>query len=354
VPSCGARQMPQNRHFQQVDMASRSDILIFLYTNAFFITCHHLLPFWIAVFAFAGAFLAWKGFLTLQVTGYICVILFLEWLLPLPKAPHFNEAYCCAMSMEAGMIGYCEGEVKQKGKLQRGKNYLFGIYPHGLWPVGHHLLWPHLMSKYEIAPITTTVSTLAFWIPFLRRHFHAHNMIGTSREEMMWAMRQKHPYNVTFHFPGGLPEMFYGSDHEQIVLRKRKGFIRFAMQAGCSLVPSYCFGTNQQYRRLAKPGGIFETMSSFLEVSIIPWIDRFGIPFGFMPMRQKILVAVGEPLEVEQVLSPTREQVDAVHAKFCESLRVLFDEHKGSVGWQDKQLYFEDELPSSDVKTKPD
>lgn len=335
-------------------MPNRSDLLIFLYTNAFFINGYQLLPFWISAILGAVGVLALQGFITLKVGGYILIAIFLDWLWPLPKLPHFHEAYCCAMSLEAGMLGYCKGEVKQKARLRRDKNYLFGIYPHGLWPMGSHLLWPHLLSKYEIAPITTMGSTLPMWIPFFRRHFHAHNMIGSSRDEMMWAMRQKHPFNVTFHFPGGPEEMFYGSEHEQIILKKRKGFIRFAMQAGCSLVPSYCFGTNQQYRRLAQAGGTFEAISSFLEVSIIPWIDRFGIPFGFVPTRQKMLIAVGEPLEVEQVLSPTREQVDAMHAKFCESLRALFDEHKVSIGWQDKQLYFEDELPSPEVKAKPD
>jgi len=145
--------------------------------------------------------------------------------------------------------------------------------------------------------------------------------------------------------PGGIAEMFYGVSREQIILRKRKGFVKYAMMNGCHLVPAYGFGTNQQFHTLVEAGGMLAKLSSILRISITPWVDRFWIPFGFVPSRHKVLVAVGKPIPVEKVEKPTDAEVDALHTKYCDSLRALFNEHKASVGWQDKQLYFEDEKP---------
>jgi len=48
--------------------------------------------------------------------------------------------------------------------------------------------------------------------------------------------------------------------------------------------------------------------------------------------------AIGEPLEVEKNLSPSPEQVDAVHARFCAALEDVFERWKGVYGWAGKRL----------------
>lgn len=48
--------------------------------------------------------------------------------------------------------------------------------------------------------------------------------------------------------------------------------------------------------------------------------------------------AVGKPLYVEKNLSPSPEQVNAVHDRFCEALMAVFDRWKAEYGWGDKQL----------------
>lgn len=48
--------------------------------------------------------------------------------------------------------------------------------------------------------------------------------------------------------------------------------------------------------------------------------------------------AVGKPLDVEKNLSPSPEQVNAVHERFCEALVDVFDRWKADYGWGDKKL----------------
>lgn len=50
------------------------------------------------------------------------------------------------------------------------------------------------------------------------------------------------------------------------------------------------------------------------------------------------MFAMGEPLEVERNLAPSPEEVDAVHARFCQALTEVFDRHKAEYGWGEKSL----------------
>jgi len=96
-----------------------------------------------------------------------------------------------------------------------------------------------------------------------------------------------------------------------------------------------------------------------MQVSLTPWFDRLGIPFSSTACKYPLLVAVGKPIDVEKTPGePTEAQVDKLHTKFCGALRELFDRHKhdpifDSVGgWSEKQLYFENEIPGTEMPRK--
>lgn len=54
----------------------------------------------------------------------------------------------------------------------------------------------------------------------------------------------------------------------------------------------------------------------------------------------KTTVVFGNPLsfEMNETGNPTRHEVDAAHKHFCGALRSLFDEHKTTLGYGDRQL----------------
>mmetsp|Transcript_70621 Transcript_70621/g.169220 ORF Transcript_70621/g.169220 Transcript_70621/m.169220 type:complete len:332 (-) Transcript_70621:159-1154(-) len=320
-------------------MPSAQD-LKFLAGNFVFLS-GYFVPLWIPT----GIYLAWSGWIPWYVGAVFLVLVVLETVIPLPKRPHFNHSYCRHTGFEQGMKSYCQGELRIAVPFEKDKNYLIGLAPHGLWSMCYHLLWPQMIDRFGITPMFVGADIL-LKIPFLKRHFTAYGLIGASRKDLLWAMEQPHPFNVLCMVPGGIAEMFYGISREQIILRKRKGFVKLALQKGAYLVPAYGFGTNQQFHRLVEAGGFMAKVSSALKLSATPWVDRFYIPFGPIPTRHKIIMAVGAPIPVEKVEDPTPEQVNALHDKFCDAMRALFDEHKGDMGWQDKRLYFEDEDPT--------
>jgi len=77
---------------------------------------------------------------------------------------------------------------------------------------------------FVILQIMTGAGVLLY-IPFLRRHFRAWNLVPVDKKSFVWALQQKYPFNVTHLTTGGISEMFYGISQEQIILNKRKGRI---------------------------------------------------------------------------------------------------------------------------------
>lgn len=315
------------------------------------VNCIFLAAYFIPVGLVVGTYLAWCGYIPRIVGMILLAIVTVDWLIPLPKAPHFNSPYCWGTGIEEGMKTYCDGELRLAAEFEKDRNYLVCIAPHGLWTMCYHLLWPTLVQKFGITP-TIVGADVLLKIPIFKRHFAAYGVVGASKKQMSQAMNFASPHNVTIFMPGGIAEMFYGVTREQIILNKRKGFVKLALQQGCDLVPAYGFGSNQQYRRIVEAGGTLAKISSVLKISITPWMDRFYIPFGFVPTTHKVILAVGKPIRVEKVADPTEAQVNELHARFCDAMRALFDEHKAAMGWQEKRLYLEDEAPQKKDKTQ--
>lgn len=47
-----------------------------------------------------------------------------------------------------------------------------------------------------------------------------------------------------------------------------------------------------------------------------------------IPYRHPLTTVIGAPIDVTQNPQPTREEVDALHAKFIKALNKLFNDHK--------------------------
>eukprot|EP00929_Paragymnodinium_shiwhaense_P018216 TRINITY_DN12840_c0_g1_i4.p1 TRINITY_DN12840_c0_g1~~TRINITY_DN12840_c0_g1_i4.p1 ORF type:complete len:177 (+),score=42.81 TRINITY_DN12840_c0_g1_i4:214-744(+) len=161
-------------------------------------------------------------------------------------------------------------------------------------------------------------------------------------------LTNKYPQNCLTLLPGGIAEMFYGAHgEEQIILKKRLGFCKIALQTGASLVPVYAMGTNDVYTRYFSHKSLAAKISSAIQTSLCPWTDRFGIPLGFVPNKVKLVVCVGKPIDVQKIedREPSREEVAALHEHYCEQLVQLFDRYKERMGpsWVAKKLHFEDE-----------
>jgi 2-acylglycerol O-acyltransferase 2 len=146
--------------------------------------------------------------------------------------------------------------------------------------------------------------------------------------------------------PGGIAEMFEGypkpltHPHDEYAI-VRKGFLKLAWQHQIPVIPVYCFGATKMLRRLQLPH-VVESISLLLRVSICILFGQWGLP---IPFRQKLLYVMGNPiipppLDGNDGIDQQRQQqqVDDMHAKFCQELLRLFEAHKESYGWGRKTL----------------
>jgi hypothetical protein len=121
----------------------------------------------------------------------------------------------------------------------------------------------------------------------------------------------------------------------RLVLRKRKGFIKIALETGTDLVPVFSFGENDLFSSvLISENSAFRTFQN----KIKKWLS-FGLPifwgrgifnynFGLMPYRKPIHTVIGHPIPVQKVQDPTDDQINELHELYIKELIKLFNEHK--------------------------
>eukprot|EP00928_Gymnodinium_smaydae_P022701 TRINITY_DN18982_c0_g1_i1.p1 TRINITY_DN18982_c0_g1~~TRINITY_DN18982_c0_g1_i1.p1 ORF type:complete len:348 (-),score=36.60 TRINITY_DN18982_c0_g1_i1:93-1079(-) len=305
----------------------------------FVYVCLNLSPFLIP----AACYTLWrKGGARLACS--LGALVALDLLLPLRKDGPWLW-WCKTTLAAAGKLSYHKGVVKIDAKLDSRKNYLLLYHPHALWGYGFDILFDALHKEFGITTMSAGADAV-FCVPLLRRVMAWWGLTNVSRKALLVNTTLPYPRNVLGIAPGGIAEMFYGLEQEQLVLAKRKGFCKVALESGASLLPYYVFGANELYTRYWGPGSLAARLSKKLSMSIVFWTDRFGIPFGFVPHACKLVCVVGPAINVEKVESPTQDQIDALHMRYVVALRDLFEKHKSTMGkdWNRDQLYLEDEV----------
>lgn len=135
---------------------------------------------------------------------------------------------------------------------------------------------------------------------------------------------------------GGAQEALYARPgNHRIVLNKRKGFVKIAIQTGASLVPVFSFGEVDIFDQPPnEPGTKIRAYQDFVKrwTGIAPALfygrGLSEKSFGLIPYRRPITTVIGAPIEVTQNPKPSRDEVDALHQKFVEQLQKLFEDHK--------------------------
>lgn len=142
---------------------------------------------------------------------------------------------------------------------------------------------------------------------------------------------------------GGAQEAFHARPgNYRIVLNKRKGFVKLAIQSGTPIVPVFSFGETEIVDQPNnEPGTKLRAFQDFVKrwTGIAP-IFYYARGFsaksvGMIPHGHPITSVVGAPIHVKKNEAPSNEEIDKVHAQFVEEITKLFEEHK------DKYLTFE-------------
>ncbi len=139
-------------------------------------------------------------------------------------------------------------------------------------------------------------------------------------------------------FPGGIAELFMSSrEHETILLKSRKGFVKLALKTGAELRPVYFFGASQMFDQTIQSQHWLARLSRKMGCSITFFYGRWYLP---IPYPAKVTIAIGEAVaEPRKVDNPTQEQIDELHSKCLEAMQRTFDKYKAAAGYPNQVLH---------------
>ena len=152
--------------------------------------------------------------------------------------------------------------------------------------------------------------------------------------------------------PGGIAEIYYSTPKKHIiVMKKRYGLIRLALETGAHLTPCYVFGGTDFFNNFAtygKDGNKYDgsivarlakTASKF-RMGLTFWWGKWGLPF--VPFKPKVSLVIARPIYVEKWKGNPRkidqDVVEELHKVYMERMKQLFDMYKGVAGYPNAEL----------------
>lgn len=135
---------------------------------------------------------------------------------------------------------------------------------------------------------------------------------------------------------GGAQEALHARPgNYKIILKKRKGFVKLALQTGASIVPIFSFNEVEVFDQPSnEPGTKIRQFQDFVKkwTGVAPaiFIGRgfFQYSFGLIPRRHPIYTVVGAPIATPKIPAPSNEEIEELHEKFVTALAKLFEDHK--------------------------
>ena len=205
---------------------------------------------------------------------------------------------------------------------------LLGIHPHGLIPTGlisnltlnperidifkKHM--PHLLN-YGYG----TGATFNYFFPIIREIYLFIGAIDCSKPVIKNFLNNNSTIGV---FIGGGRECKYsGYGKSDIIINKRLGFFKLALETGCPIIPIYTFGENNLFNSITEN-------NNFL-FNLFHRITGLWFPIGYLSFKKdKIITTIGDPIYVEKKINPTIEDIISLQCKYKKNLTELFDHYK--------------------------
>lgn len=233
--------------------------------------------------------------------------------------------------------------------LDPSKNYIVGYHPHGIMSAGAFCNFSTYATGFDkifpkIKPYLC-ILTGQFRFPFYREYLLSSACCSVSKRSLSWILQQKEKGNFLVIVIGGATEALEANPGKFILnLKKRKGFVKLALQNGAHLLPVYSFGENDLFLQMRSEKRQWMLTLQLKLTKILGFSPPifhgrgiFNYTFGIVPFRKPINTVVGKPIELPLIENPSQEDIDEYHQKYLTSLHNLFEEYKGQYGIDEMQ-----------------
>lgn len=196
------------------------------------------------------------------------------------------------------------------------------VHPHGIFPLG----WGMLTTRPEMADVYFCFSSALYASPFF---LIFSKLIGRPQpaDKATFTKLMKERKTMAL-IPGGFEEATLTYDKaDRVYIKSRQGFVKYALQNGYSLSPTYAFGENKCFKNVQGAWKFRLWLNSLGFPAIVPY--SFPPP---LPYDDSLHVVVGKPLQLPTIAAPSADQVKEWHSKYVAELEALFDRYKGDFG----------------------
>lgn len=190
------------------------------------------------------------------------------------------------------------------------------VMNHGVIPFHAFFLGKHMIEQREVYPRGLGAGFL-FSLPLVREFLLKMGLVNANPKNAAKLLNQNH---CVFLAPGGIYEALISHPGmKRIPWERRHGFVRLAVEAKASIVPTYCEGINEVYFN-----------SQFLLRSRIKLLEalRFSVPLfyglGLFPFPRKLVHFVGKPISTRKKKGESKEeQIRRVHHEVLQKMKDL-------------------------------
>lgn len=300
------------------------------YLVMFHLPSHYFrLAWWSALTAFSAASSSLRS-------GYMVTV----WVVALPVLLDVKVPPCSGfldfMDRRLGFKGYFH-ECALRGSVDkiRAERTVFAFHPHGATSVGFTINGLFDASFVRRSKRLTWMidDFLRYGNPVFRffcdlYQTDSREIGGTSKQFINKTMSEGRNIGLTL---GGFEEATLcvrGKD--RVVLKERKGIIKYCLRYGYRIHPVYTFGEDETYHF----AGGFTQLRLKLNSYKIPTVAFFGNPLlPFLPRPSAtVLTYIGDPIEFPKVDNPSNEDVDKWHKTYVDALVALFEARKAEAG----------------------
>ncbi|KAI8899595.1 diacylglycerol acyltransferase-domain-containing protein [Globomyces pollinis-pini] len=237
--------------------------------------------------------------------------------------------------------GYFPAQLVKTAHLDPSRRYIIGYHPHGVYAISMFasvVFNRHFKSLFPGIQVITNTLPANFWIPFWR---DLCILVGTGsceRRSIKHRLLHGDPGTSMMIALGGADEFKYMAEGTlDLVLMKRKGFVKLALITGSSLVPIIGFGENNLFQKVKH--SFLEPLHSLFRLLVKSeaplFIGRFGT---IIPKNVPLVTLVGSPIHVNHAVPhPTKQQIDELHEEYVTKLKELYHSYKDIFDAERKQ-----------------
>eukprot|EP01134_Creolimax_fragrantissima_P002738 CFRG2738T1 len=224
----------------------------------------------------------------------------------------------------------------KEAEIDPTKNYIFGYHPHGIISMGAMCNFGSEATgiSEKFPGIQVSLCTLAsnFTYPFMRDWFMGIGLVSVSRKSITYILNSGPGKSVAIVLGGAAESLNAVPKTADLTLRRRKGFVKIALQQGAGLVPVFCFGENDIFTQYKdeKIEPLQKDLVKHLGFALPIFHGRgfFQYSFGLTPMRKPMITIVGKPIDLPKLKTPTKEDVDHYHELYTNALTSIYDRYK--------------------------